>query len=120
VLHQWGLIRGKDSVEQINKKRGKIIHKISTNQGQSGSAIFLIDKEGNFSIVGVHKGEVDGKGCNVGRLLTEELIDKLKAEAEKLGALPFRKPEENSSKQKEIGQPIIEGGNKSRASTLFQ
>jgi V8-like Glu-specific endopeptidase len=84
VLHQWGLIRGKDRVEQIKKKRGKIIHKISTDKGQSGSAIFLIDKERNFSIVGVHKGEVDRKDCNneirkfnVGRLLTEELINKL-------------------------------------------
>lgn len=42
-LYQWGLIRGKDRVEDINIEKGEIVHKISTVKGQSGAPIILIN-----------------------------------------------------------------------------
>jgi V8-like Glu-specific endopeptidase len=54
--------------------------------GQSGAPILLIDKTGKMTIIGIHKGGVNEGSSNVGRLLTQELIEKLKKQAVKLGA----------------------------------
>jgi hypothetical protein len=41
---------------------------------------------GKMTIIGIHKGGVNKGSINVGRLLTQELIEKLKKQAVKLGA----------------------------------
>jgi hypothetical protein len=114
-LHQWGLIRGKDRIEEINEEKGQIVHKISTVKGQSGSPILLTDSSGKTTIIGIHKGGVQKKIndkkvlINVGRLVTQGLLDKLSRIARKLKALPFRKPEESSpTKKKEVSIPKVE------------
>lgn len=55
-FHQWGIVRGEDSISPINPISGEIKYNISTVEGQSGAPIILIDREGNMRIVGIHKG----------------------------------------------------------------
>ena len=48
-----------------------------------------------MSIIGIHKGGIfdqrkKDQSCNGGRILTEELIDKLQKMTNKLGAIPFK------------------------------
>jgi V8-like Glu-specific endopeptidase len=73
-------------------------HEISALPGQSGSPIIEIGADRSFSIVGIHKGAADAvikgvkgeKTINVGRIITQDLINTLKQEATNHGAYPFQ------------------------------
>ena len=70
-------------------------HKISTQHGQSGSPLILIEKtqsEDELSIIAIHKGSLvtkEGKQenrINVACMLTKDIISLLQKEAAKMGA----------------------------------
>lgn len=80
-IHQWGLIREK-AIKQVKSDDGRLIHKISTEEGQSGAPIILVEGNGTMNIVGIHKGTVTlrttGERYNAGRLVTSTLVEELK------------------------------------------
>lgn len=85
---QWGLTRSK-KVVGVDPAKAMITHRISTEEGQSGSPIIEIGPGQSLSIVGIHKGsvkaEVNGvkETVNVGRMITTELIQTLEKEIDK-------------------------------------
>lgn len=86
-------------VKMFRKDKKDIIYKLSTFAGQSGAPLLLIGKDGSFKIIGVHKGGVklpDEQLFNASRHITPELLEELKEETKKLGAIPFWKSEERS------------------------
>ena len=72
-----------------------MVHKIATEEGQAGSPII---KGGlnSYSIIGMHKGSdfvmINGSKSvqNVGVLFDSEIINRLKVEAQKMGAEMFK------------------------------
>ena len=91
--YQFGLTKEK-LVKEVKKERSEIIHLISTRPGQSGTPIILVDRKGNFRIVGIHKGgftkEISKPPiANIGRIVDQGLIAILQREAAKLNAQPF-------------------------------
>ena len=71
------------------------MHKIQTEDGQAGSPII---KGGlnSYSIIGMHKGSdfvmINGSKSiqNVGVLLDSDIVNRLKVEAQKMGAEMFK------------------------------
>ena len=86
-------------VKEVLLEKGEIKHKISTLPGQSGAPIIL-DDQGKFKIVGIHKGGIKEEQVNGGRIMTSELIATLEAEVSRMGAVRFlvdSQPGNNSS-----------------------
>ena len=79
----------------MRKIEHEVLHQLSTEKGQSGAPI-LLEKNNLLQIVGIHKGgictQLKGvqKTVNSGRLLTAELVEVLRREAERMGADPFQ------------------------------
>ena len=77
------------------RKDGKeILHRISTDKGQSGAPI-IAEEKGQLKLIGIHKGGVttvlDGKQqlINSGRLITPDITKTLEAEIKRLGGKMF-------------------------------
>ena len=83
----WGVVR-QGRITEIQAKKGKIFHKLSTIGGHSGSPILRIEQNGGLSVIGIHKGAemLGGEEVNVGRLITPELISVLEAGARAMEA----------------------------------
>lgn len=62
---QYGLKRS-EYILDFYIEAGYIVHRISAESGQSGSAVIRTDSKGNMSIVGIHIGS------------TEECVEKYK------------------------------------------
>ena len=67
----WGVV-GQGRIIEIQGKKGKVFHKLSTLLGHSGSPILRIDPSRGLSVIGIHKGVemLGGEAVNVGRLVT--------------------------------------------------
>lgn len=69
---------------ELDQKKARITHEISTEEGQSGCPIIEVGPNQTFSIVGIHKGSVkakvgeEEKTLNVARIMTKDLIETLK------------------------------------------
>lgn len=75
----------------FRKERKDILHHLSTVPGQAGAPLLLISKDRSFNIIGIHKGSVktNEERFNCSRHITPELIQELRMETKKLGAVPF-------------------------------
>jgi len=54
-VKQYGLTRI-GYILEVKEKEGYILHRISTEEGQSGAAAILEDAAGRLSIAGLHVG----------------------------------------------------------------
>jgi V8-like Glu-specific endopeptidase len=69
-IYQYGL-ECKDRLMEISLDKSMLKYRMSTFAGQSGCPVIS-----NKSIIGVHVGA--GEDCNIGRLITQDMIKKLK------------------------------------------
>ena len=54
-MKQFGLTREKYILDVL-EEAGYIIHRISTEKGQSGAPVVRVDSKGKMTIVGIHVG----------------------------------------------------------------
>ena len=95
------------SIEEIRERKGELIYCVDVESGMGGAPVLKIDRDGTYSIVGIHIGNVNYTKNNerlsgkVGRMIDPDFIKLLQNEAEKLNAIQF-KVKENRSPTKPI------------------
>jgi hypothetical protein len=101
---QWGLLSNK--IKTIKNNRTVLTHKISTKPGQSGAPLIKKGPKDELTIIAIHKGGINYDAANAGVLLTESIINILRVEAQKMGAIPFEVKEKGKTYVK-VEAPII-------------
>lgn len=79
---------GKNCVTEVRQNNSEILHTLNTVNGMSGGPILSVGPDGSITIIGIHKGRIttDKGTFKCGRLLTDELVQELRREADRMGA----------------------------------
>jgi len=115
AVKQFGLTRT-GYILDLYDEAGYMVHRISTEAGQSGAPVIKTDSKGKMTIVGVHVGTPDEeitkyqddfpdlKKVNITKLTSKFMIKRLTAFAQKLNGEMFTVSEEsnNMTKPKDV------------------
>ena len=89
-----GLI-AKERVQQIRKSDSELLNNMSTGKGHSGSPIIAVNLDGEYIVIGIHKGGVNTKiqkqkqTLNIGVLFNHGLVEILQYQTKEMKGDPF-------------------------------
>ena len=93
---------------KIRKEKEELLFQNPTLPGMSGTPIIKVSSDSKLSIVGIHLGSLQykengvAKKGNVGRIITQDLVDVMKRETLNFQAEMFRVHSEEEKKDKDV------------------